>query len=58
MTIILVFGCGISGMLLRATPLGQFTSAWLEAYEGKNESLQQWKDVRDMCKHAVSPETP
>jgi hypothetical protein len=33
--------------------VGQYASAWLEAYEGKDDSLQQWKDVRDMCKHPV-----
>ena len=53
MTIVLVFGCTISGMLCRATPAGEYASAWLEAWEGNDESLQQWKEFRDACKHPV-----
>ena len=49
-TMILVFCCGISGMLCRNTSVGEHASALLEAYEGNDESLQQWKDVWDLGK--------
>ena len=50
MSIVLVFCCGISGLLCRNTPVGEYASAHLEAYEGNDESLQQWKDIRDLGK--------
>ena len=51
MSFILLFGCILRGMLCRAPPAGEYASAWLEAYEGNDESLQQWKEMRNTCKH-------
>jgi hypothetical protein len=52
-TVILVFGCTMGGMICRATPAGEYAAAWLEAYEGNDESLEQWKELRDTCKHPL-----
>merc|ERR1711924_211182 len=47
-SIMLVFFCVMSGMMFRATSAGQYVMVWLDAYEGKTESLAQWNAVKDM----------
>lgn len=49
-TIVLAFFVAITIMICRTTAVGLTCSAWLESWENNDDSLEQWKAVRDMSK--------